>query len=750
MPDERLRLKLISMLIGVSVVAGVLVVGIALPLLVLFGVTTNTTLTGFQSIPSQLTKPPLPEQTVLLASDGSRLATLYYQDRIEVTLNQISPVMREAIVAIEDSRFYKHSGFDFRGTMRALVSTVTGSQVQGGSTITQQYVKNILVASANDDAQAAAATARTTTRKLRELRYALGLERVMTKDEILEGYLNIAYFGAGAYGVESAANRYFSKPASKLTLSEAALLAGLVQQPYAYDPFRNPEGAQNRRNVVLNRMAELDFITQAQADKAKSKPVAEMLVRSKNANGCTSSSAPFYCDYVMQVVRSSPAFGNTLAERDALLRQGGLTITTTLDPVAQAAAQASTEKYIPVKDPSGKAAAITMIKPGTGDIIAMAQNRRWGTDGKGNTTYNYNVERSMGGTIGMQAGSTFKVFVLAAAIEMGISASEKISSPPVNTFDKFVNCTDGAAFPPYTAGNSTRSGKLNMREATAYSVNTYFVALEQRTGLCRPAEIAELLGVRLGNGDPLARVPSFVLGANEVSPLSMANAYATFAAHGLYCEPRVITSVVDRNGSRLPIGQPVCKQVIDREVADGVTSMLREVIEGSLPGRTGGRMSLGRNAAGKTGTTNDSAAVWFSGYTPDLAASVWVGDPRGGYKYPMKKITINGVYFEQVFGSLLPGPIWKESMLAALAKTPKNTWKLRMYNWTQKSANTCYIDPTAVPDPGTGGVPCTSGTELPATPTVPGTPSPAPTVTTTSPTPTPSPTDSASPSPTVT
>ncbi len=201
MTDRRVAARQIAKLFGVSAVAGLMLVGITLPAVALLGVGTNTTLTGFQSIPSTLTKPPLPEQTVLLASDGTRLATLYYQDRVEVSINQIAPVMRDAIVAIEDSRFYKHSGFDFRGTMRALVSTVTGSQVQGGSTITQQYVKNILVASANDDASAAAATARTTTRKIRELRYALGLERVMTKQEILEGYLNIAYFGGGAYGV---------------------------------------------------------------------------------------------------------------------------------------------------------------------------------------------------------------------------------------------------------------------------------------------------------------------------------------------------------------------------------------------------------------------------------------------------------------------------------------------------------------------------------------------------------------------
>ena len=709
MLTRRLYVKVLGLLTVISMLAGLMVAGAMLPVLAVAGVTTNTTLTGFQSIPSQLQKPPLPQQTVILAADGTRLATLFYQDRVEVELDEIATVMQYAIVAIEDSRFYQHAGFDFRGTMRALVSTLTGSQVQGGSTITQQYVKNILMASAKTDAELAEATARTPNRKLRELRYALALERILTKQEVLNGYLNIAYFGAGAYGVEAASRRYFSKSASQLTLAEASLLAGLVQQPYGYDPLRNPEAAAGRRSVVLNRMAELGYITSSEAREVAAQPLSEILNPSDNRNGCTSSIAPFFCDYVVQVIRSSPAFGNTLAERDALLRQGGLTITTTLDVNAQRAAQKAVNKYIPPKDKSGKAAAITMVRPGTGDIIAMAQNRLWGTSGAGNTTYNYNVERSMGGTIGMQAGSTFKVFVLAAAIEQGISAREVISAPPSRTFNNFKNCVDGATFPAYTARNSTGSGSFNMREATAYSVNTYFVELERRTGICRPAEIAEALGVRLGNGDPLARVPSLVLGSNEITPLMMANSYATFAAHGVYCEPRVITEVVDRYDNRLPTGIPTCKQAIDREVADGVTSMLREVIDGSLPGRTGGRMALGRNAAGKTGTTNDSAAVWFAGYTPDLAAAVWVGDPRGGFKYPMKDITINGVFYRQVFGSLLPGPIWKESMSAALKNTPASRWQLKLSPWTERSSpTTCVYDPTAVPDPGTGTPPCFS------------------------------------------
>ena len=694
-----------------SAVVGLLLVGVALPALAVVGVLTNTGNTSFQSIPDALTRPPLPQQTVLLAADGTRLATLFYQDRIEVKIDEIAPVMQDAIVAIEDSRFYQHAGFDLRGTLRALVSTLSGSRVEGGSTITQQYVKNILVASAKSDSEAAAATARTPARKLKELRYSLAVERLMTKQQILEGYLNIAYFGSGAYGVESAARRYFSKSAAQLNLSESALLAGLVQQPYRYDPTRYPERAQGRRDNVLRRMVELGLIDQAAADKAAAVSVAKLLNPSEHSNGCTSAVAPFFCDYVVQTIRSSPAFGDTLAERDAMLRQGGLTITTTLDLKAQGSAQKAMKKYLPAKDPSGKAAAISMVEPGTGNILAMAENRAWGTSGPGKTTYNYNVGRSMGGTIGMQAGSTFKIFVLAAAIEQGISSSLKIPSPAAKTFTNFANCTNGDLFPEYTVHNSTRSGNFNMREGTAYSVNTYFMTLEEMTGLCRPVEIAEAAGVRLGTGGKLNIVPSFVLGANEVTPLGVANAYATFAAHGLYCAPRVITSAVDRWGNHLPIGETSCTQIIDREVADGVTSMLREVTDGPLPGRTGGRMSFEKPSAGKTGTTNDSAAVWFTGYTPNLAAAVWVGDPRGGSKYPLKDITINGVYYEQVFGSLLPGPIWRFAMRGALAGQDAVQFDLRLPNSVTGPKPTVEPEPCLTADPADPAYePCPSPT----------------------------------------
>ena len=670
-------MRVIAVITIMSITMGIMVSGALLPVLAAVGVIANGSFNGYNGIPSTLTKPPLPQRTVVLASDGTKLATLFYQDRIEVPISEISEVMQDAIVAIEDSRFYSHHGFDLRGTLRALVSNATSGNVQGGSTITQQYVKNILLGSAKSDQAIAAATERSYARKLQELRYALAIEKQMTKKQILEGYLNIAYFGSGAYGVEAAARRYFSKSASRLTLAESSLLAGLVQQPYGYDPIRHPEAALTRRGIVLNRMAELGYITQDQADVTKKRPLSDILNPTTNSNGCTSSIAPFFCDYVLKVVRSSPAFGATLAERDALLRKGGLTITTTLDVNAQAGAQKAVNKYIPPKDKSHKAAAISMIRPGTGDVVAMAQNRLWGTTGRGKTTYNYNTDRGMGGTIGMQAGSTFKIFVLAAAIEMGFSAFEEIKAPKESTFENFYNCAGTDLFPPYTAKNFRGGGFYNMFTGTAYSVNNYYVALEEKTGICRPAEIAESMGVRTGSGASLARVPSFVLGANEVTPLSVATAYATFAAHGLYCKPRVILSVVDRDGNVLPIGTSQCTQVIKPEVADGVTKILRGVISG-FPGSTGAGLAIGRDAAGKTGTTNDSAAVWFSGYTPDLEATVWVGDPRGGYRFPMQNLEINGRFYEDVFGSTLPGPIWRQSMINALKDVPRHKFKLKL------------------------------------------------------------------------
>jgi membrane peptidoglycan carboxypeptidase len=705
MGKQRHPAAIVARLLGlvlIAVIAGAVVAAMAVPVVGGIGVVTRDAVKDFESLPDGIETPPLPQQTTILASDGSHLATLYYQNRVEVPLGAIAPVMRQATIAVEDSRFLDHNGVDVRGTLRAALSnTGAGDIQQGGSTLTMQYVKNVLVNQATNGEELEAARGQTPIRKLREMRYALALEKRFTKEEILERYMNIVYFGAGAHGVEAAARRYFSKPASRLNLAEAATLAGVVQQPTAFDPLRNPKRAQDRRDIVLRRMLDLEFITTQEYEKAKRTRMADMVNPTRVANGCTTSYAPFFCDYVLQSIRSSDVFGETLEEREAFLRRGGYTIRTTLDPQAQNAAFEAVTDAIPIRDPSRRAAAISMVQPGTGNIVAMAQNRLWGTSGRGRTTYNYNVGRDMGGTIGMQAGSAFKIFTLAAALEAGISPFEYINAGSPRTFTGFVNCETGAQFEPVTVRNSTTSGTLNMGQATAYSTNTYFMAIEERTGLCRVAEIAEEMGVTTGSGQPLPRVPSLTLGTAEVTPLAMANANATFANHGTYCAARAIVEITDRDGRRVPVPPVTCRQIMGRDVADSTTALLIGVVDGPLGGRTGARMSLGdRTAAGKTGTTNESAAVWFAGYTPELAAAVWVGDPRGGFAYPMKNVEINGTYYRQVFGGTLPGPIWKASMSGALAGKPISQFTLASSHGL--SANNPGIRsniPAPAPDP---------------------------------------------------
>jgi membrane peptidoglycan carboxypeptidase len=669
----------VGAIVGISVLAGLLVALMLIPFAGSLGVLTRDVVRDFESLPDELNTPPLPERSVILASDGSVLATIYYQNRVEVPLESIAPIMRQAMVAVEDSRFLDHNGVDFRGIVRAAASNASSGEIsEGASTLTMQYVKNVLVNQATSAEELDAARGDSSARKIKEVRLALALEKRFTKGEILSRYLNIAYFGSGAYGIEAASRRYFSKPAANLTLAEAATLAGIVQRPTSYDPIRNPDLSAERRNIVLDRMASLAYISPADAERAQKIPMQALLNPSQVSNGCTSSYAPFFCDYVLQSIRENNIFGETPEAREAFLRRGGYTITTTMDPTVQKAVTEVVNSTIPIDDPSGKAAAISMVQPGTGQILAMTQNRNWGTSGRGNTTYNYNAPQSMGGTIGMQAGSTFKIFTLAAALEAGISPNEYISAPSPNTFTNFRNCDTGAIYEPVTVRNSTTSGTLNMPQATAYSTNTYFMAIEERTGICRPADIAESLGVTLGNGEPLLRVPSFTLGTMEIAPLSLANAYATFAAHGRYCEPVPILEIRDRDGAKLPVPNGDCRQVLDREVADGVTVMLNGVVDGNISGRTGAAMNLGdRPVAGKTGTTNESAAVWFAGFTPQVASAVWVGDPRGGYAFPLKDITINGKYYQQVYGGTLPGPIWRESMLAASANLPIVNFDLR-------------------------------------------------------------------------
>lgn len=656
------------MFVVVSGLAGVLLAGLAIPFAGAVGIGTREAIDRFESMPSQLPTPPLPERSRMLAADGSLIATFYDENRVYVSIDDIAPVMRQAIVAIEDNRFYQHGPMDLRGTMRAFVrNQQAGGVSQGGSSITQQYVKLVQVESADTPQERREATADTYERKLQELRYAIGLEQHMSKEKILEGYLNIAYFGQNTYGIEAAAHHYFNTSAKDLKLQQAAMLAGLVRNPNGLNPVEHPKKVLNRRNLVLKDMVHTHAITAAQAKKAQQTKLGLDIRESRR--GCYyARGMQFFCDYAEQVLLHDPALGNTVKERKRTLYEGGLTIKTTLDPKTQKGARDAIREHVYAHDDA--VSAVSMVQPGTGHIKAMAQSRKMGDD-DGETYLNYNAPRAYNGTVGWQPGSSFKPFVAAAAIRQHIPLTKSYPSPPSMVQTGAVKtCPEGkpgAVKDDWPVSNSTSAGPTsNMITGTAYSVNTFYANLEADTGICMPAKIANRLGAQRADGDRLRQYKSFVLGVNEIAPLSMAEAYATFAAHGKHCDATAITEVIDRHGEKVHIPGPDCSQAIPKYVANGVTYLLHQVIDGDLPGRTGQDMHIDNHpAAGKTGTNDEHKAVWFMGFTPGMATAAMVGTIDNT---TLQNIELGGEYVgTAAFGSTLAGPIWKQAMQHYLA-----------------------------------------------------------------------------------
>ncbi|MFD7225897.1 transglycosylase domain-containing protein [Streptomyces sp. NPDC059892] len=655
--------------LGVAALSGVVLAGIALPAAGAIGLAAKGAVEEFDDIPSDLRTPPLSQRTRILDRDGGAIATVYSRDRTVVPLKDVSPHMRDAIIAIEDSRFYEHGAVDLKGILRAMNRNVqAGGATQGASTLTQQYVKNVFVEEAGDDPEKVAqATQQTVGRKVRELKYAIQVEEELGKERILENYLNITFFGNQAYGVEAAAQRYFSKRAKDLRLEEAALLAGMVQSPSRYDPVNNVEEATARRDTVLSRMVAAGSVTRAEAEKAMAAPVR--LKVSRPRNGCITavSGAGFFCDYVRKTVLNDPAFGRTDKERSKLWNLGGLTIRTTLDPRAQRAAnEAATAKV----DRGDKfAASVVQVEPGSGRILSMGQSRPYGLNQKQNeTVLNLAVGNRMGGsTYGFQVGSTFKPFTAAAALEKGIGPATSFTTDWKLTLPEssFRTC-DGspAGNQPWALQNELESekGTWDMTSALGKSINTYFALLEQKAGLCETIEMAKKVGYERGDGKEIEARPAVTLGSIDSTPLSMASAYATFANRGTYCTPVAIESVKDARGKDIPVPEPACSKAMSERTADTVNQMLKGVVEDG----TGTRAGLDdRDNAGKTGTTNDRKDAWFVGYTPDLSTAVWVGDDIGE-KSSMFGVTIGGQYYDKVCGGCLPGPIWRIAMTGAL------------------------------------------------------------------------------------
>ncbi|WP_240197120.1 transglycosylase domain-containing protein, partial [Nonomuraea lactucae] len=658
---------------GAAAAAGVLVAAIALPAVGGTGAVFVSAAGELNLKPMELAEPPLAQASTVYDARGNRIAQFYDQYRKVVPLSQVAEVMKTAIVAIEDDRFYEHGAIDIEGTLRALAKNLSSGGVsQGGSSITQQYVKQVLLNSATTEKDRNRALEASYARKLNELRYAMAVEQKYTKDQILEKYLNIVYFGDGANGVEAAARRFFGVPASRLDLAQAATLAGAVQDPNRTDPHLGKKARAlllERRDVVLDRMAQLGRITPAQAAEAKASKLGYKGVA--QPNGCQAGPYPYFCEYVRYELLTNPAFGRTERIRQRRFAQGGLKIRTTLDPKAQAAAEKAVKSRVFASDYA--VASEALVQPGTGQIKAMAASREYGRSAKKKQiSYNPVADKRHGGLIGFQAGSTFKTYTLITALQQGMKLDDGITVGSGYTapgYSSFKNCAgENVGIPSWTVTNDEGSGGFRtLRTGTWGSVNTFFMALEQRVGLCETVETAKSLGIRRADGGKLREYETFTLGINEMDPVTVAGSYAAIAARGKYCAPMAVTEVADTATGEVTAYEPECRQALDPEIADATAEILSGVFTDGTMRSVGG---IGRPAAGKTGTTDGYATAWFAGFTPDLAGAVSIGDPRGSQRYKLTGVTIGGRYYGSVAGATLPGPIWKDTMMAALKGVP--------------------------------------------------------------------------------
>jgi membrane peptidoglycan carboxypeptidase len=691
------RISAVAQLLVVSAVGGALVAALALPAVGVLGVVVRNGATHF----NELATPELgqlPVRSEILDRYGNLLAYYYPRgiDRLPVSYSKISPQMRHAIVAIEDSRFYKHGAIDFKGTLRAVVNNLEHKPVQGGSTLAQQYVKNVEILSAPDPQKAAqSAAADTLGRKIRELRMAVRVEHSMSKNQILAGYLNVAYFGNSSYGIEIAAHRYFSENASKLTLRQAALLAGLVENPAAYNPLLHKSTARERRNTVLARMAQLGYITKAQAAANEAKPLG--LHSAAPQSGCTSSSAKYagyFCDYVIAKIRHDSAYRKVWSRLNGL---GGLKIYTTLDPQDQRAANHAVNYQVPPPpsriNPGRNADTQVMIQPGTGAVRAIGIDRPYGT-GPHENTLNYAVGPQYDGSGGVQIGSTGKVYVMVTALLQGIPFGYSKNVGFSADVSGYTNCkgqTVGQRLPNGLIGwhvhndESERGGHYTLYTGTTASINVFFAYLEQKVGLCNTVRTASKMGLTWPDGRSLLQPdrseghgasadndPSFTLGADNVAPIDVAAADASLPARGIFCHPVPIRKIVTMTGQKLPIESAGCRRVLPARVADAANYILK----GDLTGfGTAPADTIGRPAAAKTGTADNYMSAFFVGYTPTLLATDWVGNPTDPKKHPM--VGYPGSCYRAgcpgfMYGSMAPGQTWQMAFLHAALGAPRD------------------------------------------------------------------------------
>ena len=630
-----------------TLLAGVLVAGLLLPYSLGLGLASNKITNALAATPVNDLNGPVPETSVVNDSTGQPIAYVFNQQRTVEPLSEISENLQEAVIAVEDRRFKLHKGVDWRGTSRALLSNASStSGQQGGSTITQQYVKNYLfLVEAKTDAQRAAAIAVSPGRKLREAKLALTLEQHETKDDILAGYLNLVAFLPNTYGAEATAQRLFGVHAADLTLPQAALMAGMVNNPNKFDPT-DPDtvgNARTRRNIVLSLMQKQGLITPAQQKKAAAAPLGTEGDKGlKTYTGCVSARGAdvngYFCQYVLDYLANAGLSGDTIAN-------GGYTINTTLDPAKMADAHKAVRAQVPLTAANKKVANVmAVVAPGSPrKVVAMTANRPYGLDAsKGQTQQKLTTTFApLGG------GSTFKIFTAAAAMEAGLGTQSIIQTP----------ATYSSPLSPHPFKNTSDNGEtfpttMTLQQALATSPNTGFVKLEDDLGLAKVVDMAVAMGMKgyslkAGEVDQTftdstntyaqelvaQKVVSFTLGVTPVSPLELANVGATVASDGLWCPPTPINNVLDRDGKAVTLksaaacsyivaGQQQASQDLSRSLAqamgDTITNNAGTAHQAAVA--TGWDMTQG-TAAGKTGTTGDYKSSAYLGFTPLYSAS---------------------------------------------------------------------------------------------------------------------------------
>jgi Membrane carboxypeptidase (penicillin-binding protein) len=657
-------------LVLVSALAAVLIVSGMTPALAVTGMAASTGIDTFNQVPDYLRIQPLDQTTTFYATSHRKpvpIATFYDQNRIDVSWQDVTQFVKDALVSTEDPRFYQEGGIDIIGTIRGALSTATSSRVQGGSSITQQYVKNVLIqrcdseytlradAPANQLAEQTKAfeacyqnaAGVTIPRKVQEMRYAIGLDKTYSKDQILLGYLNIVGLGGQIYGIEAAAKYYFDTTASALSLPQAATLIAIVNNPSnlridqskADNPDNNAENGYkstlDRRNYVLERMLVNHKITQSQYDDAiKTKVVPKI---TPTQSGCMSANkyhAGFFCDYVADVLLQNPVFGSSADKRAQLFKSGGLNVYTTLNLDLQNKAQAALSGYIPAT-PAWLGAANVSMEVGTGRIVTMVENKAFNdsaTATAGTTALNYATDYDYGGSNGFQTGSSFKAFDLIAWLEAGHSLSDVIDANQ-HSFPEtdFASCYTPANVTWNVANDeSTEGGYMTVLQATEASVNSAFAMMGTQLNMCDISNAAKALGVHPANpaANPWDIVPPFIIGTNYISPLTMARAYAGIANGGRMCTEVAIDKITTADGSTLPVPKTTCTQAIPKKVAASVTWALQHVLTNGTA--TTANPNDGVPIMGKTGTTDYQRENWLVTSTTKVAQATWVGNVYGG------------------------------------------------------------------------------------------------------------------------